>query len=187
MLRRLLSSEFTEFFKNLPQEQKDQFKAQLLSLLQNEQSNGMRKKLVDLTAEVSRNLMDDDGNNLWPEFLKFMFDLASSPQPHHKEISLLLFRYVEFYVKLTLFHTDFPALCRNFRIFLSLRFYVKPIIEKLEVVKLPFFAIFGALNFVDVGNFSLQKMQKFIKIKVRASECVKAIKGQIFCFLNNQN
>ena len=95
MLRRLLSSEFTEFFKNLPQEQKDQFKAQLLSLLQNEQSNGMRKKLVDLTAEVSRNLMDDDGNNLWPEFLKFMFDLASSPQPHHKEISLLLFRYVQ--------------------------------------------------------------------------------------------
>ena len=34
------------------------------------------------------------GNNLWPEFLKFLFDLASSPQPQHKETSLLLFRYV---------------------------------------------------------------------------------------------
>ena len=36
------------------------------------------------------------GNNLWPEFLKFLFDLASSPQPQHKETSLLLFRYVTF-------------------------------------------------------------------------------------------
>lgn len=94
MLRRLLSSEFTEFFKNLPEEQKSQFKAQLLTLLQNEPNNNMRRKMVDLVAEVSRNLMDDDGNNLWPEFLKFMFDLASSPQSHHKEVSLLLFRYL---------------------------------------------------------------------------------------------
>ena len=52
----------------------------------------MRKKMADLVAEVSRNLMDDDGNNLWPEFLQFMFELASSQQSHHKEISLLLFR-----------------------------------------------------------------------------------------------
>ena len=46
MLRRLLSSEFTEFFKKLPEEQKAQFKAQLLTLLQNEPVNAMRKKLV---------------------------------------------------------------------------------------------------------------------------------------------
>ena len=92
MLRRLLSTEFTEFFKSLNDEQKAQFKTQVLNLLQNEPDNQMRRKLVDLVAEVSRNLMDDDGNNLWPEFLKFLFELASSPQPHHKETSLLLFR-----------------------------------------------------------------------------------------------
>ena len=94
MLRRLLSTEFTEFFKNLNDEQKGQFKAQMMSLLQNEPNHMMRKKMVDLVAEVSRNLMDDDGNNLWPEFLKFLFELASSPQIHHKEISLLLFSSV---------------------------------------------------------------------------------------------
>ena len=92
MLRRLLSSEFQEFFRKLPEEQKAQFKSQILTLLQNEHHNAMRKKMADLVAEVSRNLMDDDGNNLWPEFLQFMFELASSQQSHHKEISLLLFR-----------------------------------------------------------------------------------------------
>ena len=92
MLRRLLSTEFTEFFTKLNDEQKAQFKAQVLSLLQNEPNKQMARKLVDLVAEVSRNLMDDDGNNLWPEFLKFLFELASSPNPQHKEVSLLLFR-----------------------------------------------------------------------------------------------
>ena len=92
MLRRLLSTEFTEFFKNLNDEQKAQFKAQVLTLLHNEPNNQMRRKLVDLVAEVARNLMDDDGNNMWPEFLKFLFELASSPQVQHKETSLLLFR-----------------------------------------------------------------------------------------------
>ena len=92
MLRRLLSTEFTEFFKNINEEQKAQFKAQVLTLLQNEPNKAMRKKMVDLVAEISRNLMDDEGNNLWPEFLKFLFDMASSPHAHHKETSLLLFR-----------------------------------------------------------------------------------------------
>ena len=37
----------------------------------------------------------------------------------------------------------------NFWIFMSFRFYVKSILESLEVVKGPFFAILEALNFVD--------------------------------------
>ena len=64
MLRRLLSTEFTEFFKNLNEEQKTQFKTQVLSLLQNEGNAQMRRKIVDLVAEVSRNLMDDDGKKI---------------------------------------------------------------------------------------------------------------------------
>ena len=32
------------------------------------------------------------------------------------------------------------------------------------------FAIFGALNFVDLVNFRLQKVQKFLKIKVQSLE-----------------
>jgi hypothetical protein len=98
MLRRLLSTDFEEFFGKLPEEQKVAFKAQMLALLQGEPNAQMRRKLVDLVAEASRNLMDDDGNNLWPEFLKFLFDLAGSPPSEHKEIALLLFRYFTFSV-----------------------------------------------------------------------------------------
>lgn len=91
MLRRLLASDFTEFYQKLPEDQKAQFKAQLLNILQTEANRNMRRKLVDLVAEVSRNLTDDDGNNLWPEFLKFLFELASAESPDAKESSLLLF------------------------------------------------------------------------------------------------
>jgi hypothetical protein len=40
----------------------------------NEPNKGVRKKCADLAAEVARNLTDDDGNNLWPEFLKVIID-----------------------------------------------------------------------------------------------------------------
>ena len=46
--------------------------------------------------------------------------------------------------------------CENVMIFLSFRFYVKSILDNLEVLKLPFFAIFVPLNFVNLVNFSLQ-------------------------------
>ena len=55
--------------------------------------------------------------------------------------------------------------CGKFRIFLSLRFYVKSILENLREPKTFFFALFGALNFANLVNFSLLKVQKFIKIK----------------------
>ena len=51
--------------------------------------------------------------------------------------------------------------CGNFRIFLSLfRFDVKSILQSLEVLKLPFFAILGILNFLNMVNFNLQKVCK---------------------------
>ena len=37
--------------------------------------------------------------------------------------------------------------CENVMIFLSFRFYVKSILDNLEVLKLPFFAIFGGSRF----------------------------------------
>ena len=48
-----------------------------------------------IISQVARNLVDEDGNNQWPEFLKFLFDLAGSPTPELKEISLHLFRLVQ--------------------------------------------------------------------------------------------
>ena len=56
--------------------------------------------------------------------------------------------------------------CGKFRIFLSLRFYVKSIFENLEVLKLTFLPFLGALNFVNLVHFSLQKVQKSMKIKI---------------------
>ena len=35
-------------------------------------------------------------------------------------------------------------------------------------IKTAIYAVLGALNFVDLVDFSLQKMKKFIKIKVRS-------------------
>ena len=61
-------------------------------IIQQEPNKTVRKKVADLVAEVARNLLDEDMNNLWPEFLKFLFDMASSPSTDMKEISLHLFR-----------------------------------------------------------------------------------------------
>ena len=48
--------------------------------------------------------------------------------------------------------------CGNFMIFLLLRFYVKSILRVLGLPKLPFFAISGVVNFVNLVNFNLQKL-----------------------------
>ena len=59
--------------------------------VQNEPNKNCRRKCADLAAEVARNLTDDDGNNMWPEFLKFLFDCASSTNPEIKEVALHMF------------------------------------------------------------------------------------------------
>ena len=62
------------------------------------------------------------------------------------------------------------AQCGILGFFLSPRFYVKSILENLEVLKLPVlpFQGPGALNFINLVNFSLQKVQKFIDIKIQS-------------------
>lgn len=53
----------------------------------------MRKKLCDIIGELAHNMIDDEGNNKWPEFLQFLFESACSPTITHKEVALTLFRY----------------------------------------------------------------------------------------------
>ena len=50
--------------------------------------------------------------------------------------------------------------CGNLSIFLSLRFYVKSILENQESPKTAVFAIFGALNLVNLVNSRLAKSAK---------------------------
>ena len=56
--------------------------------------------------------------------------------------------------------------CGNFRIFLSLGFYLKSIMENLEVLKTAFLAISGTLNFVNFVNFSHRKCKNASEIKI---------------------
>ena len=43
----------------------------------------------------------------------------------------------------------------------------------MEVLKLPFLQVLGSLYFVDLVNFTLQKVQILKKLKFGASKCVK--------------
>lgn len=76
----------------LPPEAQAQVRAQLLASVQQEEDSGMRKKLCDIIGELAHNMIDDEGNNKWPEFLQFLFESASSQNIAHKEIALTLFR-----------------------------------------------------------------------------------------------
>ena len=65
------------------------------------------------------------------------------------------------------------SLCVSFNIFLSSRFYVKSISENLEVLKPQFFAILGALNFVNFVISGFKKSKNSWKSKFRAFKCLK--------------
>lgn len=59
--------------------------------IQTEQSDSFRKRLCDIAAELARNLVDQDGNNQWPQFLQFLFQCANSPSPALKDSALRMF------------------------------------------------------------------------------------------------
>ncbi|KOX78914.1 Importin-5, partial [Melipona quadrifasciata] len=94
LLRRLFSSEFRHFYRKIPPEAQAQLKEQILLSVQNEQTETIRRKVCEVAAEVARNLIDEDGNNQWPEFLQFLFQCANSPVPALKENALRMFTFV---------------------------------------------------------------------------------------------
>lgn len=51
----------------------------------------MRRKICEVVSELARQLLDDEGNNMWPEFLRFLFESASSGTPELKESALQMF------------------------------------------------------------------------------------------------
>lgn len=75
----------------IPPEAQVQLKEQILLSVQNEQTESIRRKVCEVAAEVARNLIDEDGNNQWPEFLQFLFQCANSPLPALKESALRMF------------------------------------------------------------------------------------------------
>ncbi|XP_028164572.1 importin-5 [Ostrinia furnacalis] len=93
-LRRLLSTEFFEFFPKLPVEQQAMLREQLLLTLQMDVSQQLRRKISDVVSELARNHIDDDGVNQWPEFLQFMFNCAASQDSNMKEAGIRMFTSV---------------------------------------------------------------------------------------------
>ena len=94
LLRRLFTGSFEEFWPNLPPEMQANLKEQLLIIVQTEKLPALKKKVCDCAAEFARCMIDDDGNNTWPDILKFLFDCASSDDPTLKESALQIFGIV---------------------------------------------------------------------------------------------
>ncbi|XP_055850061.1 importin-5 [Episyrphus balteatus] len=94
VLRRLFTSDFLEFYKELPQEAQGQLLQQILLAVQQDVSANLRRKICEVVAEAARNLIDDDGNNRWPDFLQFLFQCANSPNAQLQESALRIFASV---------------------------------------------------------------------------------------------
>uniref|UniRef100_A0A8K9UHS9 TOG domain-containing protein n=1 Tax=Oncorhynchus mykiss TaxID=8022 RepID=A0A8K9UHS9_ONCMY len=91
LLRRLLSSSFEEIYPGLTVDMQTAIKTELVTSIQTEASPNIRKKVADIAAELCRNLLDDDGNNQWPELLKFLFDSVNSDNVGLREAALHIF------------------------------------------------------------------------------------------------
>lgn len=94
LLRRLFASDFAEFYASINPETQVQLKAQILFSIHQEISASLRQKICEVVAEVARNLIDDDGNNTWPDVLQFLFQSANSQQPAMREAALRIFTAV---------------------------------------------------------------------------------------------
>ncbi|KAL1450070.1 hypothetical protein WDU94_002525 [Cyamophila willieti] len=93
LLRKIFSTDFIEIYTKSPKNQNN-LKSQIILLLQTCDNDNIRRKICDAAAEVARNLIDDGGNNLWPEFLQFLFQCANSENTTLKESALRLFTSV---------------------------------------------------------------------------------------------
>uniref|UniRef100_A0A8C4STW7 Importin-5 n=1 Tax=Erpetoichthys calabaricus TaxID=27687 RepID=A0A8C4STW7_ERPCA len=91
LLRRLFSSAFDEIYPILSTDLQNVIRSELLLGIQMEGSPNIRKKICDIAAELARNLIDDDGNNQWPDILKFLFDSVNSQNVGLREAALHIF------------------------------------------------------------------------------------------------
>ncbi|XP_052784006.1 importin-5-like [Mya arenaria] len=94
LLRRLFTNEFSEWWPKIPAELQAGLKKELMSAIQEELTPPIKRKVCDATAELARNLIDEDNVQQWGEFLKFMFECANSEDPSLKESALHIFSVV---------------------------------------------------------------------------------------------
>lgn len=78
----------------LPPESQGQLKQQILLSVQQPVHNVLRRKICEVVAEVARYLIDDDGNNQWPDLLQFLFQCVNSQNIELQEAALRIFAAV---------------------------------------------------------------------------------------------
>lgn len=76
LLRRLLSSSFEEIYPGLTLEMQTAIKTELLTSIQQETSPNIRKKVCDIAAELTRNLIGNKKIFKNVFFLLFIFNLS---------------------------------------------------------------------------------------------------------------
>jgi len=91
LLRRLFTNTFEDFWPGLGTEIHGVVKQELLLAVQNDAVDSVRRKICDALSELARNLFDENGNNLWPEVLKFLFELANSENPALRQSAFHVF------------------------------------------------------------------------------------------------
>ncbi|XP_041482292.1 importin-5-like [Lytechinus variegatus] len=91
LLRRVFNTNFDQLWPNTPQDVQEMIKTQLVQILQHITDGSLRRKVCDAIAELARNLIDDDGNQLWPDILQFLFQCSTSNSPELKESALHIF------------------------------------------------------------------------------------------------
>lgn len=67
---------------------------QILLAVQQPISPTLRRKVCEVVAEVARYLVDDDGNNQWPDLLQFLFQCVNSQNVELQESALRIFAAV---------------------------------------------------------------------------------------------
>lgn len=72
-------------------EQQISLRATLLAMLRDGQDDHVRKKLCDVISELSRNSIDDEGNNLWPDIIQFLVDCLNSAHALSQDSALRIF------------------------------------------------------------------------------------------------
>lgn len=87
LCRRLLSN-MDDLMTVVPANVQETCKTELLKLLSQEPDEQMRKKVCDCVAELAKRYLDDEGNNQWPDVLKFLYECCSSGEDRMKECAL---------------------------------------------------------------------------------------------------
>jgi len=87
LCRRLLSN-MEDLMNVVPANIQETCKTELMKLLHTEPDENMRKKVCDCVAELAKRYLDDEGNNQWPDVLKFLYECCNSGEDRLKECAL---------------------------------------------------------------------------------------------------